>query len=161
MAIQWFSSVRRFAAVYGAFTPLLIVAAAAPDSCSPPTPTCEGAADPDGDPETLTCLEEKGSVQGTFKVRILRATPDPPAKYTNNWVIRISDASGTPIVGARVEAGLYMPVHQHSQPPPVITANADGTYSVSALELSMVGLFDLTFKLPDLADQVTFRFDVQ
>lgn len=157
MAIRWLLSVQRFAAVYGAFAPLLIVAAAPPDACSPPPGTCAE----DADPKTLTC-QWKASAQGTFKVRILSAIPDPPAKLRNDWIIQIFDASGAPIVGTRVVTGLYMPVHQHAQTPPAVTANANGTYSVSALQLAMPGDFELTFRLPDLGtDHVTFSFNVQ
>ncbi|HEY6556863.1 MAG TPA: hypothetical protein VI072_06305, partial [Polyangiaceae bacterium] len=156
MAIQWFLSARRFAAVYGAFAPLLIVAAAPPDSCSP-TVSC---VDDPRVSKTATGLE-KQSAQGTFKVRIESAIPNPPARYTNTWVIRIFDASGAAIVGARVVPDLFMPDHNHYQPPPVVTANANGTYSVTGFELAMPGIFQVIFKLPDRGtDSVSFYFCV-
>lgn len=182
MAIQWLLSARRFATVQGAFIPLFFLAAAAPDSCtaapSPPGPA-PNAPSCVHDPGTagsgsVSCVNAPGvsptatdldqmSALGTFWVRIVAAEPNPPAKQMNSWTIRIYDtATRTAITGASVVATPYMDCHGHpARFPAQVTANPDGTYTVSQLDLFMAGIWRISISLPDRQDRVNFHFCVQ
>ncbi|HMJ15815.1 MAG TPA: hypothetical protein VK524_30575 [Polyangiaceae bacterium] len=177
MATRWFFSAKRFAALHGAFIPLFVVAAAPPDSCSSPS-TC-GAAGVGGAPDgSVSCVYDtrvsscgtglvKASASGAYRIRIESASPNPPAKGMNSWVIRAVDASGGPRSGVRVavhtqeadqdpttppEADPYMPDHLHwSGTTPTLSPNSDGTYSVGNMNFWMAGVWRMGFDIFDLS----------
>ncbi|AKV03030.1 hypothetical protein AKJ09_09693 [Labilithrix luteola] len=105
------------------------------------------------------------SKQGTsFTVRVLDATPAPPAKGTNTMTIQIVDLAGAPIDDAVVGVTPFMPDHAHgSAVKPVVTpAGSDGKYAVTSLYYPMAGLWRVTFSvtLPgsSAAQDVAFQF---
>jgi hypothetical protein len=116
---------------------------------------------------------ERTSTTGAFRVRFVSATPAPPALGTNRWVVAITDDKGAPVVDAkfppRSEWGtwpngvrLFMPYHGHTASvAPDITAHGDGTYSIDDAELSMPGLWQISFHIErTVTDDVTFGFCV-
>lgn len=99
-----------------------------------------------------------------FTVRVLDATPAPPAKGTNAMTIQIVDPSGAPIDNATILVTPYMPDHAHgSALEPVVTpAGSEGKYAVTSLYYPMAGLWRITFSvtLPgaSTAQDVAFQF---
>jgi hypothetical protein len=108
----------------------------------------------------------KTSADGTLQVVLVSADPIPPAQGTNTWTIRVEDATGTPLQGATITVTPFMPEHGHgTSVVPVVTANADASYTVSSLYLFMAGLWRVTFTVTpeDAASpaSVAFFFCVQ
>lgn len=100
----------------------------------------------------------------SFSVRVLDASPAPPAKGTNTMTVQIVDPAGTPIDNAVVVVTPFMPDHAHgSAVKPVVTpADSDGKYTVTSLYYPMAGLWRITFSvtLPSAtsAQDVAFQF---
>ncbi len=95
------------------------------------------------------------------KVVLVDASPAPPARGTNTWTLKVTDAQGNSIPGAIITAKPFMPDHGHgSSVQPVITANPDGTFGVTPLYLFMPGLWQVTFtvKTATTSDDVVFSF---
>jgi hypothetical protein len=87
------------------------------------------------------------SKQGAgLTVKIVDATPAPPAKGTNVMTLQVLDGAGKPLDGASVQVTPFMPDHGHgSAVPPVVTpAGSDGKYAVDKVYLAMAGLWQLT-----------------
>lgn len=96
-------------------------------------------------------------------VKILEATPAPPAKGTNVMTLQILDAAGKPLDGASVQVSPFMPDHGHgSAVTPVITpAGSDGRYAVDKVYLAMAGLWTLTVRVTPAGgapNEVVFSF---
>lgn len=95
-------------------------------------------------------------------VRIVDATPAPPAKGMNAMTIQVADGAGKPVDGATLTLTPFMPDHGHgSAATPVVTAKGDGKYAVEKIYLPMAGLWTLTVKV-EIAGaapaQTTFSF---
>lgn len=86
---------------------------------------------------------------GQLTVTLVAATPSPPAKGTNQWTVRITDAAGAPVDGATVAVAPFMPDHNHgSSMKPVVRAGATpGEYVVDSLYFFMIGLWRVTFTI--------------
>jgi len=88
------------------------------------------------------------SVSGRLVAEIVSAAPSPPERGAgdagiNTWTMRLS-LDGAPLQGA-VSAKAFMPDHAHSSPKvPVVTANGDGTHTLSNLFLFMAGVWEIT-----------------
>jgi hypothetical protein len=76
----------------------------------------------------------------------MNAQPAPPAKGNNTWTLKLLDASGAPIPNATFAIKTWMPMMRHgSSIAPRQAANADDTYSISSLYLTMAGIWQVTF----------------
>lgn len=85
---------------------------------------------------------------GSLSVKILDASPAPPAKGTNTMTIEIVDGAGKPLDGATVTVKPFMPDHGHgSAVVPVVTPLGGGTYEVAKIYLAMAGLWKITFSV--------------
>lgn len=111
--------------------------------------------------ETFTPgLTKNGPAGAAFT--ILSATPSAVSQGLNDWNVRVRDAGGTPIVGALTIASV-MPDHGHGSPTvPTITANGDGTYAISGINLSMRGVWQVTLTIASsqMNDSASFDFCV-
>ncbi len=99
----------------------------------------------------------------TAKVVLVDASPSPPARGSDTWKIKVTDSQGNALSNATVTAKPFMPDHGHgSSVEPVVTANPDGTYTVTPLYLFMPGLWQVTFtiKTASTSDDVVFSFCV-
>jgi hypothetical protein len=82
---------------------------------------------------------------GTVTFKLVTATPAPPARGDNTWVVDLS-AAGQPLTGATVVVTPYMPDHRHGTPIVVAvtpTATA-GEYALTPINLWMPGLWQMT-----------------
>lgn len=86
------------------------------------------------------------STSGTRKYVLLSADPAPPARGTDTWSMRITDASNQPQPSLSVGVLPFMPDHGHgTSVNATVTANADGTYTVQPLYFFMPGVWRITF----------------
>jgi hypothetical protein len=102
------------------------------------------------------------STSGTRKYVLLSADPNPPARGTDTWSIKITDAAGAMQTGLSVGVLPFMPDHGHgSSVNASVTANADGTYTVTPLYFFMPGVWRTTFWIgSNQADVGEFYFCV-
>lgn len=96
--------------------------------------------------EILAGMEKVGD-RGVVTFRLMSASPSPPQRPDNTWIMALS-ASGSALVGATAGVTLFMPDHNHgTQIKPVITpGETPGTYKFEPLNLWMPGLWELTFE---------------
>jgi len=99
---------------------------------------------------------------GTLSVKIMEATPAPPAKLTNAMTLQVLDGGGLPVDGASVSVVPFMPDHGHgSAVKPSVSPKGGGVYEVANLYYPMPGLWrvTVTIQLPNAAPQdVAFSF---
>ena len=99
---------------------------------------------------------------GALSVKLMEATPAPPAKQSNALTFVVTDAAGKPVDDATLSVTPFMPDHGHgSSVKPTITPKGGGTYDVANVYLPMPGLWRLTVtvQLPNVAAQdVAFSF---
>ena len=98
----------------------------------------------------------------SYSVKIMDATPAPPAKLTNAMTIQLLDASGKPVDGASLSVLPFMPDHGHgSAVKPAVTPKGGGVYDIANLYYPMPGLWRITvtIQVPNVAPQdVAFSF---
>lgn len=84
-----------------------------------------------------------------LQVELVSATPIPPQRDLNEWVVAVSDAAGAPQAGCDLGVGLYMPAHGHAAPtePTVEGGATAGHYVVSGIDFFMPGAWEVTFVL--------------
>ena len=88
----------------------------------------------------------KAGNSGTIQFVLVSAQPAPPGKGNNTWTLKLLDSSGAPIQNATIAIKTWMPMMRHgSSIAPRQTANADDTYSISNLYLTMAGIWQVTF----------------
>lgn len=99
---------------------------------------------------------------GALSVKIMEATPAPPAKLTNAMTFQVLDGAGLPVDGASVSVVPFMPDHGHgSAVKPSVTPKGGGVYAVANLYYPMPGLWrvTVTIQVPNAAPQdVAFSF---
>jgi hypothetical protein len=82
---------------------------------------------------------------GALSVKLMTATPAPPAKQSNALTFAVTDAAGNPVEGATLSVTPFMPDHGHgSSVKPTVTAKGGGVYDVANVYLPMPGLWRLT-----------------
>jgi hypothetical protein len=123
--------------------------------------------------ETYTAGDEHMGVGGTIDVKLLSATPAPPARGDNSWVIELSAMQGG-VVGAPM-AGLennitvtpYMPDHMHGTPILVVVTpvtGQPGQYTLDPVNLWMPGFWETTISVTQgagsdaMTDRVVYKF---
>ncbi len=100
------------------------------------------------DPRVMTYAQglTVTSTSGTRKYVLLSANPAPPARGTDTWSIKITDAGGTSQPGLTVGVLPFMPDHGHgTSVNATVTANPDGTYKVDPLYFFMPGVWRISF----------------
>lgn len=97
-----------------------------------------------------------------LSVKLMEATPAPPAKLSNAFTFHVTDPAGNPVDGATVSVTPFMPDHGHgSSVKPSVTPKGGGAYDVTNVYLPMPGLWRLTVtvQMPNVAAQdVAFSF---
>jgi hypothetical protein len=119
------------------------------------------ACDP-GLPKHPTDVRGEG-VGGNLHVEVVEADYDPPRKYTNDWVVALSDAQGEPVDDAEFsKARTWMPVHGHDGKfAPEITAAGGGRYTFDGLNFTMTGPWQVQFEVSSAsAGSDSFVLDV-
>ena len=125
------------------------------------------AGDDDGDSSMVNCdLEDRDDdfLAGMAKVgaggttfTLTSATPSPPGRDDNTWVLDISTANG-PYSGT-VTVVPFMPDHRHGTPIEVVVTpdpNVPGRYSATPINLWMPALWEITVRAG--SDSTVFRF---
>ena len=98
-----------------------------------------------GQGDTYTANLVKPGSLGVYTFTLTQASPAPPALNGNAWTLKIADKSGASPSLAQVVVYPFMPLMGHgSDQTPTITANADGTFSATDVDLFMPGLWTVT-----------------
>jgi hypothetical protein len=101
-----------------------------------------------GDPrgETFVVGITKSGKDNRLTFALMEATPAPPSRGDNTWLVDISQA-GAPVVGAVVTVKPFMPDHRHGSaidtlvtPDPVVP----GRYQLAPVNLWMPGIWEVT-----------------
>lgn len=100
-------------------------------------------------------LEKKGA-QSAVDFKLMTATPSPPVRGDNAWVVQVNQMAGgvvgAPMTGATLTVTPYMPDHQHSTPKDVVvTAMGAGQYKLSPVNMWMPGLWQTTIQVAPAA----------
>lgn len=100
-----------------------------------------------------------------YQVKLTQATPGPPGRGNNSWIVRIEDTQGHAASDATIPTVTpYMPDHKHgTQAIPSATQQGDGSFSVTPLYLFMPGIWTITFDVQGSAgkDSVVYSFCVE
>lgn len=118
--------------------------------------------------DTFVVGLEKAGGSGIYNFRMMSATPAPPARGDNTWIVQINalDAGvvGDPVENAELKVTPFMPAHQHGTAVPiVITPLADpGQYELSPVNLWMQGVWETTIRatVDTSTDSALFKFCV-
>jgi YtkA-like len=99
-----------------------------------------------------------------------RVTPRPASAHTDlrsmhEWLVSISDPTGSALRGCRVAFDARMPEHGHGLPtePRVTREGRPGEYVVEGVRFSMPGRWELMVKVADCGgppERVTFDFRI-
>jgi hypothetical protein len=127
------------------------------------------------DPMVVNCAREtraepfvvgvdKAADGGRLDFKLIMATPAPPARNDNSWVIQVSSMTnhviGAPLSNVPLEVTPYMPDHQHGNGIPVgVMPMPDGQYKLDPLLLGMPGYWEITLDVSSATanDSVTYK----
>ena len=108
--------------------------------------------------------QPRDGAEGHLRIAILQATPAPPARDLNNWLIEVTAPEGEPPSDCTLGVGLFMPAHGHAATtkPEIRPGDAPGRFQVDAMNLSMPGRWEITFDLAcgGVTDQVVFDVEI-
>lgn len=113
------------------------------------------------DEQFLAGMQKEGA--GGVVVALTSATPAPPARDDNAWVIDVSKA-GAAVTGATIKVTPFMPDHRHGTSVVVVVtpdATVPGRYQLSPINLWMPGFWEITIDVTPaggVRDSVVFRF---
>lgn len=95
-------------------------------------------------------------------VRLVAATPAPPAKGDNTWTVELVDGAGKPVSGATLTVVPFMPDHGHgtATAPTATPEGAPGKYRISNMNLPMAGYWDITLSVTVGATKSDARFGI-
>ena len=89
----------------------------------------------------------------------------PAINQMHSWQLRLQDAKGAPVTGARFLVDGGMPQHGHGLPTrPRVTREIEaGTYQIDGMKFSMTGWWELTLDIDGArgSDTVTFNMMVK
>lgn len=113
------------------------------------------------DEQFLAGMQKEGA--GGVLVALTSATPAPPGRDDNAWVIDVSK-TGAPLAGATVKVTPFMPDHRHGTSVAVVVTpdpTVPGRYQLSPINLWMPGLWEITIDVTPaggVRDSVVYRF---
>lgn len=110
--------------------------------------------------EFVVGLQKTGTV---LDVRLMSATPAPPNRGDNEWIIQVKTVSGAaPVTGATIDVTPFMPKHQHGTPvdTEIEAMPSAGEYKLKNVNLWMPGVWETTIEMSSSSgtDQVVYRF---
>ena len=99
------------------------------------------------------------SASAAMKFVLVSSNPAPPAKGTDTWALRVTDAAGQPLSGLSLSVVPFMPDHGHFSPvTPQVTPNGGGNYMVTNIYFFMPGVWKTTFTSASPSDTAVFLF---
>jgi hypothetical protein len=108
-----------------------------------------------------TGLTKRGD-KSHFELKLLSASPAPPSRGDNTWIVELDAIGGGAVSGATITATPFMPDHGHGTPAmvhvtPLSTA---GQYQLAPINMWMPGYWEtsITVAAGDLHDAATFKF---
>src|SRR5688572_2611158 len=117
--------------------------------------------------DTFVVGLQKTGVNGMLDFRLMSATPNPPARGDNTWIVEIRSTNngvvGAPISNATAYVTPFMPKHAHPaiSGEVVPTANA-GEYKLMGVNLWMPGVWETTIEVDatasSSADSAVYTF---
>jgi hypothetical protein len=136
-----------------------------------------GSTGPDADEATVCMTSGRGDtyavglqhtgVNTLYIFKMMSATPAPPGRNLNTWVIQITwEATGAPVTGASLTVTPFMPDHQHGPgdvTPQVMELATPGQYQISDINTWMPGYWEITIDATvpgttPVEDKAVFKF---
>lgn len=116
--------------------------------------------------DTFSAGMQKTGTQQKLNIKLMTATPAPPAKGDNTWVIQVSDTANMPIDGATIQVTPFMPEHGHGSSIDVIVTpkGSGGKYTLEPINLSMPGVWEITIDITTAtgtSDSLKFAFCIE
>jgi hypothetical protein len=103
--------------------------------------------------QTYTANMTAPGSNNVYTFTLIASTPAPPAQYTNTWTLKVVNASGVAPSLSQLTVYPFMPLMGHgSDQVPTVTANTDGTFTVTDVYLFMPGLWTVTISVMDVPD---------
>src|SRR5512134_1567505 len=102
------------------------------------------------DVDTFVVGLDKPGKSGVYDFKLMSATPAPPARGNNTWVVQVNALNagvvGAPVDGATIKVTPFMPAHQHGTGVPVeiLPMTEAGQYQLSPVNLWMQGVWETT-----------------
>ena len=144
--------------------PILVCSLLAVTACSGDDPHVDEPVNCDletRDDEFVVGLTKAGQA-GVLEFKLMSATPAPPARDDNTWVLQVNATGGSPVTGAAMTATPFMPDHQHGSGKNVVVEpmTEAGQYRLAPVNLWMPGLGEPTISASSASatDQVVFKF---
>jgi hypothetical protein len=118
--------------------------------------------------DTFVVGLEKAGTSGLYNFRLMSATPAPPARGNNDWVVQVNAMNagvvGAPVEGATIKVTPFMPAHQHGTGVPIVITpmTEPGQYQLAPVNLWMQGVWETTIRatLGATTDSVVYKFCV-
>lgn len=143
----------------------------------PLTAACSGDDHVHDDAGSVNCAAEptadvfvvglqKTGAAGVLDFQLISATPAPPARGDNEWIVQISALQngvvGSPVSGATIYVTPFMPKHQHGTPIDVIVEPMPtaGHYKLAPVNLWMPGLWETTVEVTSASGDDTVVYNV-
>lgn len=104
------------------------------------------------------------SEKSLYSVKLKSVDPPRILRGTNDWVVEITDKSGSAVNSATVAVKPFMPAHGHSSATvPTVTEKGDGAYQIDSVVLSMPGTWEITLTITseNQTDSAVFHFCVE
>jgi hypothetical protein len=147
--------------------PLALACAACSGGDAPPDADEVQACLSSGSGDTYAVGLERAGKHGVLDFRLMSATPAPPGRDFNSWVIQINELSaGAPVSNAMLQVAPFMPDHQHgpgAYQPIVQPMPEAGQYEIDQINTWMPGFWQITIQADTdtLHDSVVYQFCIQ
>jgi hypothetical protein len=118
--------------------------------------------------DTFVVGLDKPGTTGVYDFKLMSATPAPPARGNNTWVVQVNAMNagvvGAPIDGATIKVTPFMPSHQHGTGVVVeiMPMTEPGQYQLSPVNLWMQGVWETTIRatVGTTSDSAVYKFCV-
>jgi hypothetical protein len=126
-----------------------------------------------GDDEEVDCTKvtnadtfvvglSKTGEAGMLGFALMSASPAPPARDDNTWIVQITDNGGHLLPDATLTVTPFMPSHQHGSPvhTDVTPTSTPGEYTLDPVNMWMPGVWEVTIqaKKDAVVDSAVYTF---
>lgn len=103
---------------------------------------------------------------GAFELSFVEASPVPPDRGLNRWLLELKEASGGLVDDAELRVRPWMPDHGHGSNPPYLfpaATGAPGRYQLESMDLFMSGFWQFTIRVErgEQSDELVFSFCIE